>query len=286
MDRTVPKGAALLLVFIYETETKKKAPECYEVIFGHRQKALPKALTSMTLGEVQEAQRTWKTKAWAAKFNSTVASSAAGAPQFMEKTLADLIVELRLRLTQIFDGDLQDRLGYHLLKRRGYEEFMAGRMSRIQFGRRLAQEWASFPVLADTQGQKRSVTRGQSFYAGDGVNKALVSPQMVEAVLDRALQLGNDVAPEETVAPIIVETPVVADPGELEKSPAKSKTVWTWALTAIGTGVSAVGSFLGGLDWRVQLFISAAIVGFAVYGIKRRFDLAKAVRDLNAEFGT
>jgi muramidase (phage lysozyme) len=286
MDRTVPKGAALLLVFVYETETKKKVPACYDVIFGHRQNALPKPLTSMTLGEVQAAQRTWRTKAWAAKFNSTTASSAAGAAQFMEKTLADLIVELRLRLTQLFDGDLQDRLGYHLLKRRGYEEFMAGKMSRTEFGKRLSQEWASFPVLADTQGQKRRVTRGQSYYAGDGVNKALVSPQMVEAVLDRVRQLGNDVVPEETVAPVIVETPVVADPGELEKSPAKSKTVLTWALTALGTGVTAAGSFLGGLDWRVQLFISAAIVGFAVYGIKRRFDLAKAVRDLNAEFGT
>jgi hypothetical protein len=31
-------------------------------------------------------------------------SSAAGAPQYMEKAPAVLIVELRLRLTQIFDG--------------------------------------------------------------------------------------------------------------------------------------------------------------------------------------
>jgi hypothetical protein len=40
MDKTVPAGAALLLDFIYSTETKKVAPECYKVIFGNRQMAL------------------------------------------------------------------------------------------------------------------------------------------------------------------------------------------------------------------------------------------------------
>jgi hypothetical protein len=76
--------------------------------------------------------------------------------------------------------------------------------------------------------------------------------------------------------------PVVADAGELDKSPAKSKAVRTWALTAVTAG----GSFLYWLDWAVQLFISVGIVGFAVYGIKRRFDLAEAVRDLYAEVST
>ena len=81
--------------------------------------------------------------------------------------------------------------------------------------------------------------------------------------------------------PVVVEKPVVADPGELEQSPAKSKTVWTWLLTAIGAPIAAFGN----LDWRVQLAIVAIVVGFAIYGIKRRFDLAKAVKDLKAEIG-
>ncbi|WP_353641633.1 hypothetical protein [Mesorhizobium sp. WSM2239] len=38
MDKTVPAGAALLLDFIYRTETKKRAPECYEVIFDNRRR--------------------------------------------------------------------------------------------------------------------------------------------------------------------------------------------------------------------------------------------------------
>lgn len=78
---------------------------------------------------------------------------------------------------------------------------------------------------------------------------------------------------------------VVADPGELETHPAKSKTVWTWALTAVGTIGVTVGDFLGNLDWRVQLFITACIVGFAAYGIKRRADLFRAVKSLKKELG-
>jgi len=59
------------------------------------------------------------------------------------------------------------------------------------FALNLAKEWASFPVLAETFGQKRKVTRGQSYYAGDGVNKALVPPGDVEAVLAEVL---NEIA--------------------------------------------------------------------------------------------
>ena len=85
----------------------------------------------------------------------------------------------------------------------------------------------------------------------------------------------------EPANPIIIEKPVVADPGELGKSPSKSKTVWTWLLTGIGAPIAAFGN----LDWRVQLVIVVAIVGFAIYGIKRRADLFKAVKDLKAELG-
>lgn len=267
MKRTIPGGAAILLAFIYETETSRSQPACYDVIYGHNQDKLAKPLTSMTYGDVVDAQ-----KGWSKQFGS----SAAGAGQFMRATLIDLAKAIpSLRGDQLFDADLQDQLAYKLLIRRGYDLFIAGTISRTEFGKRLAQEWASFPVLAPTQGDKRAVRRGQSFYAGDGLNKSLVSPEKVEAVLDRVKAIGG--------GPTVIEKPVVADPGEMEKAPGRSKTVLTWAATLVGAIVSAIGSFLGGLDWRVQLFISAAMVLFAAYGIKRRFDLAKAVRKLRAE---
>lgn len=177
MDRTVPAGAALLLDFIGGIE----APRGYGTIFGNNQGKLPTPVTSMTLAEVQLAQ-----KGWTKKFGS----SATGRYQFMHATLKGLIVELKLSTAQKLDADLQDRLGFHLLKRRGYDAFVAGKISTVEFGKRLAQEWASLPVLAPVQGAHRKLTRGQSYYAGDGLNKSLVKPERVETILGEVYDLG------------------------------------------------------------------------------------------------
>jgi hypothetical protein len=196
MDNTVPAGAAMLLDFIYRTDAGKAPPECYETIFGHRQKHLPTPITKMTIGDLIDAQKNWSSKAWVKRnWGYSTASSAAGAAQFMKATLIDLSKDLHLRGNQLFDADLQDRLAYHLLKRRGYEAFMAGQISRTEFGKRLAMEWASLPVLAATKGGSRTVKRGQSFYAGDGLNKSLVKPETVEALLDRVKALASKPAP-------------------------------------------------------------------------------------------
>ncbi|MCA1260756.1 hypothetical protein LC061_08200 [Nitratireductor aquimarinus] len=262
MDRTVPAGAALLLAFVYETETSRRPPECYEVIYAHRQDRLPKPLTRMTVDEVIAAQRSW---------SRHHGSSAAGAPQFIRKTLMGLKEELGLRGSQVFDSDLQDRLAYHLLIRRGYHQFINGEISRTEFGRRLAGEWASFPVLDATRGAKRHVRRGESYYVGDGLNNSLVSPEKVEAVLDQVLAAARNELPA-------VEKPVVKDPEHLDKPLTRSKTVWQWAITSIIVPVLAVFD-----DWRVQLAIVLIVAGFAVYAIKRRRDIAKVYRSMKAE---
>lgn len=118
---------------------------------------------------------------------------------------------------------------------------------------------------------------------GDKLNKSLVTPERVEAMLARVKVAGIAAAPKPK--PVIIEKPVVADPEELGTPPTKSKTVWTWALAGVGSVITAIGNFMGGFDWRVQLFISVMIVAFAIYGIKRRNDLFKAVRDLRSELG-
>lgn len=170
MDKNVPAGAALLLDFIGDIE----APRGYDTIYGNNQAKLAKPLTTMTLDEVIAAGPGW-TKAYG--------SSAAGRYQFMNATLKDLKKELGLRGTQILGANLQDRLAYHLLKRRGYDDFMAGTIGAIRFAGLLAREWASLPVLVNGAGAHRSVVRGQSYYAGDGLNKSLVKPEAVEALL-------------------------------------------------------------------------------------------------------
>ncbi|MCP8894308.1 hypothetical protein KYK29_05150 [Shinella daejeonensis] len=278
MNRTIPNGARILLAFIRKTEVGRDDRASYDVIYGHKQGRLPKRLTAMTYGDIIDAQRQW---------SKNHGSSAAGAYQFMRATLIDLAkANPSIAGTDLFTPELQDQLGYQLLLRRGYDLFMDGKISRTEFGKRLAQEWASFPVLASVKGAHRQVPRGSSYYMGDKLNKALVSPEKLEAVLDQVKASRQPAPITPPPQPIVVEKPVVADPGELGTPAGKSKTVRTWALAGLGSIVTAVGNFMGGLDWRVQLFISAMIVAFAVYGIKRRFDLAKAVRDLKAEFST
>lgn len=174
----------------------------------------------MTVDEVIAAGPSW-TRRWR--------SSAAGGYQFMNATLKGLKKELGLRGSQVMDPDLQDRLAFHLLRRRGYEEFMRGQISRTEFGKRLAMEWASFPVLASTQGSRRHLSRGQSYYEGDALNHALVEPEVVEAVLDRAKALGNAVPAAPPVAaeptlpseppPVVVE-PVLPGDEDYDPTPA------------------------------------------------------------------
>lgn len=210
MENTVPAGAALLLDSIMSIE----APEGFDTIYGNNQDKLPKPLTSMTLGDVIDAQ-----KGWSRRFGS----SAAGGPQFMRDTLIDLSRELHLSGALLFDAELQTQLGYHLLKRRGYAEFMAGKISRTEFGKRLAMEWASFPVLIKTKGKHRVVSRGETFYAGDKLNKALIPAARVEALLDKVKATGvvkaapqpiDEPMAEVPTAPVVVPSVIVVPVAE------------------------------------------------------------------------
>ena len=118
----------------------------------------------------------------------------------------------------------------------------------------------------------------------NGTDRAAIIANYARAFEAALLEAGYSAsaAPPAPVKPdpVIIEKPVVADPEELDKPTTKSKTFWTWLLTGLGAPLAAFGN----LDWRVQLVIVVVIVGFAIYGIKRRHDLAVAVRDLKKEF--
>lgn len=210
MDRTVPIAAAYILDFIASIE----APKGYDTIYGNNQYRLKKPITSMTLRELLEAQKT---------FTAQFKSSASGRYQFMRQTLVDLINELKLKPEQKFTPDLQDRLAYHLLRRRGYDAFMFGKINITEFGKRLAMEWASLPVLAGTKNYRGlNIKRGTSYYAGDGLNKQLVSADNFEIVLKNALirhteaPAAPEVKPTKTVEKVttgaVVGTAVTAAP--------------------------------------------------------------------------
>lgn len=194
MDTNVPAGARKILELIGNTE----APRGYDTCYGNNQaKILPLRVTTMTLDRVMAEQRNWTKR---------FGSSACGRYQFMRDTLRGLKSELKLSGSELLDSAMQDRLGLVLLRRRGLDAFLAGKLSATAFGFKLAQEWASFPVLAPVQGAHRKVARGQSYYAGDGLNKSLLKPATVEAVLAAARAAPAAPAP---VAPK-VEPPAAA----------------------------------------------------------------------------
>lgn len=172
-SNTVPPGASLLLDFISGPESGGR----YDVIFGHHQNTLAQPLTSMTIDALLSAQIMWGRR-WG--------SSAAGRYQIVQTTLAGLLRDGEVSGGDLFNSDTQDRLGYALLKQRGYAEFMARKLPLTTFALHLAQEWASLPVLAACKGAHRMLAEGDSYYSGDRLNSALVTAPAFEAALTRA----------------------------------------------------------------------------------------------------
>ena len=186
----VEKAAPLLaLIRKNESDGAVKAQgvaSAYDVVYSGIPKAnRPKnALTTYPIREVIEWQRFVVSKG--------AKSSAAGAYQIIRSALE------WLKAGGIFDAACQDGLALQLLDRRGWDDCEAGRMSAVDFADMLSREWASLPVQRDQRGASRQVSRGQSYYAGDGLNKAHAAPEDVLAAVTAAL--GAPVADPDPVA--------------------------------------------------------------------------------------
>jgi hypothetical protein len=170
----------------------QKVPSVYEVVSA----MIPAAhrpmnnLTSYPVKEVLEWQM------FVVREGSP--SSAAGAPQIIRKTLQSLVDQGKVGLNEIYNAETQDRCCDALIAGRGWNKFLKGEISAEQFGNELAKEWASFPVQWDQQGGDRWVRRGQSYYAGDGLNAASASPLEVVDALQECLETSAPV-PRPTV---------------------------------------------------------------------------------------
>lgn len=196
MNPNVPSGAARLLDHIGRLETGRTDASAYGVIVFFKQDKLPKPLTEYTIDELLLAQKTWA-KNWK--------GSAAGKYQIIRKTLMGLVAQLGIPGSAKFAPDLQDRLGFQLLQNRGWQAFVSRQISTSAYALQLSREWASIPVLTTTQGAHRLVTRGQSYYAGDGVNQAHADPAEFEALL-ASIKPGAEPAPR-PAAPIPAPKP-------------------------------------------------------------------------------
>ena len=147
----------------------------YDVVVWQAFRVYPplKPLTTMTVAEVLEWQAE-TIRRYRQKMQSRTGYSAAGRYQILRATLQGLI-DSDWKMSDRFDAETQDLLALNLLRRRGWDRWLAGRLSDGAFADALSMEWASLPFRT-----------GRSYHHGDGHgNRSLVSRAEVLAVLQR-----------------------------------------------------------------------------------------------------
>lgn len=157
------------------TLVAKHEARSYDTIYGGRE--IP--LTQMLIAEVLEYQRTQMRNG----------STAVGRYQMLRDVVAENARGLGLDPTQVrLTADVQDQMMLYKVKRyRKYNEWLAGSLGSTplentqKFCIYVAAEWASCPVPYDmpagsspfsSRHPRRNLLKGQSFYAGDGLNRA------------------------------------------------------------------------------------------------------------------
>ena len=133
-------------------------------------------LSQMTIGEAD---------AWQARTARQRGSAAAGRYQFMN--IESQAALAGLGPNDLFSPENQDRMAIALIEKKKKVSLDMLRNDPTQAALKLSQEWAGLPVLEQTSGAKRTISRGQSYYAGDGRNKATVSPDQLTGAFAKTL---------------------------------------------------------------------------------------------------
>lgn len=137
-----------------------EAPGGFDQVYGGSVLQPPRRITTMSINEVLQ----WQDASVAAGSKS----SAAGASQIIRDTLRGLRDEMGLSGDELFDANMQRRMTVQLMKRRGLDDWRAGRITTDQFMDNMAQEWAALP-------RATGPNAGRSHYDGDGLNNAQIS---------------------------------------------------------------------------------------------------------------
>jgi len=176
----------------------KEAPKGFGQVYGGIPAREQVDVSKMTVGGVLA----WQSSLRKRKVSK---STAAGGYQMIYLTLAQTVKEMGISLDAKFDAALQKKMAVYLLQKRGLGEYIDGKMSPEAFANNIAKEWASVPVVTQVLGQKRLVNPGESYYAGDGLNKAHHDPKTFLALV-KAIS-----APEKPAQPVSApEAPKVA----------------------------------------------------------------------------
>ena len=131
-------------------------------------------LSDYTLGEIQEKQK-----------NRDL--FAVGRYQIIPITMKSAVKKLNLKANMQFDENLQDRIFEEYLidaKRPKIISYLEGDGSLEDAMYATAKEWASVAVEAGKKISKgRTAVGGQSYYVGDGLNKAHISTEKIKKAL-------------------------------------------------------------------------------------------------------
>lgn len=161
-----------LLRFIGDLESNNN----YNAFYGAAGNTNNPDFGSMNVDQVLQWQRNF--------VRSGSPSSAVGCFQFIRKTLNGLKKQGYVSGGDLMNKASQDALAIALMQQRRLGKYISGAISSEDFALQLAKEWASLPVPRDVRRGSRTVRRGQSYYAGDGLNKALVSVEAFIAAVE------------------------------------------------------------------------------------------------------
>lgn len=198
----------------------------YDVVWGKiRSKDRTKApISQLTVQQVLN---------WQDILDPFYMSEAAGAYQILEDTLRTLHFDPRA----LFNKATQDDLALQLMDDVGWSRCEAGDLDPSHFADNLSHVWASFPVMFDQVVRNRAgkviriLRRGQSYYAGDKLNRALITPQQVLYAVHQAL----------AIAPIVTKpAELKPDEGWTPREASFLKALMTWASEAPSVTPEAV----------------------------------------------
>jgi len=179
------KQAKPLLDLIREHEARNS----YDIVWGgirpkHRP---PKRLSDMTIGEVLN---------WQDSIDHLYMSEAAGGYQILVDTLRGIYAGAGLTLNDKFSPDNQDLLAVYLLKQIGLSRYLRGETEPAEFANKVATVWASFPNVSGPN-------KGRSVYAGDGLNKALVTVAQSMWAVEAMRAIPNPNVPAMQTKPLV-----------------------------------------------------------------------------------
>ena len=147
---------------------KKESRGQYDMLVGNKQYS---PLTSMTVAEVMDFQKNMISGQGPTGKHET---TAVGKYQIIKGTLQGLIKNGDLAPGDIFNSGTQDRAAIALLKEKGMDSYVSGKMSKDEFADRVARVWASMPLAG-----------GKGAYDGVGSNRAIGSREDFMAAFAR-----------------------------------------------------------------------------------------------------